>query len=113
MNMTLEVYKKFVDDLVAYRGSASYILKAFKERSWESPIAESLDKLPDDIRSNISAALAHISEATVHDTLVFLMDRGCELKTSGVLIPLRLDEHSIPDDYLARCDGESWEQIGL
>ena len=108
MSAEITAYKEFVDGLVNYRGSVSYIVEAFRERRWEHPSALILNELPDELRELVLSVIKKVAETAVHDVLVQITDKGYCLKRGEVTLADRPFEMALYDDFIARVDGLPW-----
>lgn len=103
-----DAYKKFVDGLVNYRGSVSYILQAFAEKRWNHPSSAVLNGLPDVVREAVAAAMKKVAESAIHDVLVQITDGEYSLQRGGVTLANRPFDTALYDDFIARSDGLPW-----
>lgn len=108
MSAEIDAYKEFIDGLVNYQGSVSYILKAFSEKRWNHRSSHLLDHLTDEVRQAIASVIRKIEVTAIHDVLVYMTDRGCMLSQAGISLPERPFDNTLYYDFVARDEGLPW-----
>jgi len=110
MSTEIDAYKQFIDGLVNYRGSVTYISNAFQEKEWNHSSSRLLDALPDEIREEIASVIRKTARAAIHDVLVYLTDNNYSLSREGLTLPDRPMDATLYEDFTARLDGMPWPE---
>ncbi|MEK7953999.1 DUF6547 family protein [Luteolibacter soli] len=108
MSAELDAYKKFVDGLVNYKGSVTYIIDAFETKRWNHPPSAILNDLPDEVREAVVSVMRKAAETAIHDVLVQIVDGEYALERDGVRLACRPFDGALHDDFIARVDGIPW-----
>src|SRR5262245_17255671 len=110
----IDLYKEFIDGLVASRGSMSY-LASVPERA-EPPKGSEYAALfnrysPEQFRL-LARFIGNLRSTAFHDFLVFLHDSEYRLSRDGQ--PLAVTPFGNPPhyDFVGRQDGASWDDLG-
>jgi hypothetical protein len=110
MKKNLETYKKFIDELVDYHGSVSFIKDQFIKKKWKFAAAKKLSSLPDDTRCAILEVMAEVAETATHDVLVYLTDKQYSIVSKQGPLPERPFHQTLYEDFISRLLKIPWPE---
>jgi hypothetical protein len=116
MDTATKYYVDFIDNLVQYKGSSTYLRGQVRSGNLLSlgndpAIAGLVSSLSEQQRETLTALLEQVAAAAVFDVLAYLNDREYRISKDGVQLPERPFSNALYDDYTGRRAGYDWEEL--
>jgi len=116
--MALDLYKKFIDDLVE-QCDCIYARRVREKLLWPNTAAADLvrqnkviESLNEENRKIVSEILQNARNSGMHDVLVYLSEQmelsGLRIVIDGIELPVEPFDTSMFYDWIARCNNDTW-----
>ena len=110
MNIKLDSYKSFIDDIVVIKKSikSTWVLKgSYPDVPDNKKRNDILATLSEEQRIEIAKMIQESNESGIHDLLALLNDNA-EIEYKGVRLPKEPFDTELYYDFVARSEGDEW-----
>ncbi|WP_227872271.1 DUF6547 family protein [Paenibacillus albus] len=111
----LELYKRFIDDLVEFRPGV--LPRWIKGNGWPNTVEnQKINKVLSELTAEQKEIVALIAQSArdggIHDVLVYLTDQinleGLEIVKNGIIMETEPFDSGMHYDWVCRREGDSW-----
>ena len=110
MDMSTQLYKKLIDDLVGQRDCV--FAKRVREKHLQHLCPQVIASLDDEVKESIAKMLQDARDGGIHDTLVYLNEEmtlnEMRIVLDGTELPVEPFDTEMFYDWVARCNGDAW-----